>query len=125
LKKGLCLALLALMLAGCVPKGLYNWSSYSKAMNSYYRDPAQQAAYREALQGVIAEEQGQRVPPGIYAELGYLEMAAGNTAEAKRLFQTEKSRWPESAPFMDRMIRKIDDGGAPAVPSAKPAPATS
>ncbi len=112
------------MLAGCAPKGLYNWGSYSQATNKYYRDPAQQAAYREALQGVIAEEQGQRVPPGIYAELGYLEMAAGNTAEAKRLFLAEKARWPESGPFMDRMIRKIDDGAA-AAPSAKTAPATS
>jgi hypothetical protein len=125
LRKGLCLALLALMLAGCGPKGLYNWGSYSQAMNSYYRDPAKQSAYREALQGVIAEEQGQRVPPGIYAELGYLEMAAGNTAEAKRMFGLEKTRWPESAPFMDRMIRKVDEGGTPAAPTVKSPPATS
>jgi hypothetical protein len=125
LRAGLCLALLAIVLAGCGPKGLYHWGSYSSALNSHYRDPAKQAAYREALQEVIAAEQGARVPPGIYAELGYLELASGNTAEAKRLFQQEKARWPESGLFMDRMIRKIDQPDAPATTPAVSPPATA
>ena len=104
---------------------MYHWGSYSSALNSHYRDPAKQAAYREALQEVIAAEQGASVPPGIYAELGYLELASGNTAEAKRLFKQEKARWPESGLFMDRMIRKIDQPDAPATTPAVSPPATA
>ena len=122
----ICIALLAITLAACQPKkGQYDWGGYSSALNNYYRDPAQQGAYREALQQVIASGQNARVPPGIYAELGYLELAAGNNAEAKRLFEREQSAWPESAPFMKRMIGKMEASDAAPSAPVTPAPATA
>lgn len=45
------------------------------------------------------------MPPGIYAEYGYLQLQQGKTASAVELFKQEESHWPESKVFMDRMIK--------------------
>ena len=45
------------------------------------------------------------VPPGIYAEYGYLKLQQGNNALAIDLFKQEEARWPEGKVFMDRMIK--------------------
>ena len=109
---GLCLAA-AVGLTACAPAGQYYWGSYSEALYGYYRDATRLGAYRASLAGIIEEgEPDGRVPPSIYAELGFLELEAGNTAEARRLFEKEKARWPESAVFMDRMITAIDQADA-------------
>ena len=108
MKRIIGLTLLALALAACQPRGLYDWGGYSQALNNYYGDPENLADYRATLVAIIDAGPGKRIPPGIYAELGYLELAAGNSGEAKRLFEREKAAWPESAAFMDRMIRTID-----------------
>jgi hypothetical protein len=119
---------LALMVPACAPTGQYYWGSYSESLYDYYRDATQLGAYRASLVGIIAEgEPTGRVPPSIYAELGFLELEAGNTAEARRLFEKEKTLWPESAVFMDRMITAIDQadsGNDRTAPGAAPATAT-
>jgi hypothetical protein len=46
-----------------------------------------------------------RLAPGLKAELGYLYMQAGAPEKAVALFKREKRAWPESAYFMDVMIR--------------------
>jgi hypothetical protein len=46
-----------------------------------------------------------RLAPGLTAELGYLYMQAGAPDKAIALFKREKRAWPESAYFMDVMIR--------------------
>jgi hypothetical protein len=46
-----------------------------------------------------------RLAPGLTAELGYLYMQAGAPDKAITLFKREKRAWPESAYFMDVMIR--------------------
>lgn len=46
-----------------------------------------------------------RLAPGLGAELGYLYLQAGDPEKAITLFRKEKRRWPESAYFMDLMIR--------------------
>jgi hypothetical protein len=45
------------------------------------------------------------VPPGIYAEYGYLQLQQGKNLTAVDLFKQEESHWPESKVFMDRMIK--------------------
>lgn len=105
--------LAALLLPACAPTGQYYWGSYSASLYDYYRDPTRLNAYRASLVGIIAEgEPTGRVPPSIYAELGFLELEAGNTVEARRLFEKEKAIWPESTVFMDRMILAIDQADA-------------
>ena len=44
------------------------------------------------------------MPPGLYAEYGYEELAHGDVDKAVALFEREKAAWPESAVFMDKAI---------------------
>jgi hypothetical protein len=58
------------------------------------------------------------LPPGFRAHLGYLYLKAGNPGRARELFQAEKVAFPESSPYMDRLLAKLD---APPPPGAVPA----
>ena len=54
------------------------------------------------------ESSSGRVPPGMYANLGYLYLKTGNTKKAKENFIQEKSIYPEATFFMNRMINRIE-----------------
>lgn len=45
------------------------------------------------------------MPPGIYAEYGYLQLQQGRNESAVYLFKQEESHWPESTVFMERMVK--------------------
>ena len=104
-----------LCLASCAPPTQYKWGDYSQSMYDYSRDENQAEQYVAALKAVIKsnEEAGKRVPPGIYAEYGYMLMSVGETTEAVGFFEKEKQLWPESGKFMDTMIKYGTNGGRP------------
>jgi hypothetical protein len=57
------------------------------------------------LREVISEgEISGKVPPGVYAELGYLLYEKGSSVEAIIYFQKEYDKWSESQPLMVKMI---------------------
>lgn len=115
----------AALISGCAPGGLYNYGNYSDQLYEFQRDPTERADYVEELREIIAEGSApgaeKPVPPGIRAELGYMMLETGDTAEAEQLFRAEKQAWPESAMFMDRMIA-VARGEAPMDFTAQPAP---
>lgn len=92
-------------LAGCLPKQRYEWSEYDKKLYSHYKDPAQKEEFVLALKETLddAESDG-RVPPGIFAEYGFVMYEQGNSLEAVKYYQKEADRWPEARPFMTKMI---------------------
>ena len=47
------------------------------------------------------------LPPGHYAYLGYLYFQSGQLDKALTALQTEKTIFPESAIYMDRLIAQI------------------
>ncbi|EWY36026.1 hypothetical protein N825_31890 [Skermanella stibiiresistens SB22] len=113
--------LAAILCVGCAPATKYHWGDYSSSLYDYHRDPTAQAGYRKSLERILASgEPEKRVPPGIYAELGYLKLSSGDTAGAVALFEKEKAVWPESAVMMDKTIlstrankdKTPSDGGA-------------
>lgn len=93
-------------LSGCVQPTMYNWGGYSNSMYAFYREPKTEHAFTTTLSEIITvnEQAGTKVPPGIYAEYGYMLMSAGQSAEAVALFNKEATAWPESKPFMETMI---------------------
>lgn len=117
--------LAAALVSGCAPGTLYNYGDYSDQLYEFQRDPTERADYVAELREIIADgsEPGakQPVPPGIRAELGYMMLETGDTAEAEQLFRAEKQAWPESALFMDRMIA-VARGEAPMDFTAQPTP---
>jgi len=100
--------ILVVALAGCVTNHQrYDWGSYDPSLYAYYKDPTKAAALAESLAAVIstADSNHGLVPPGIYAEYGYLQLQAGKNLAAVDLFKQEEAHWPESKVFMDRMIK--------------------
>lgn len=94
---------------GCASRTLYHWGGYDNYLYSYYKNPAEREQFVEEVVVIIhdAEKSG-RIPPGLYAEYGYLLYESGNYPEAVIYFKKEQDLWPESRFFMDKMIRNAN-----------------
>ncbi|WP_324170873.1 DUF4810 domain-containing protein [Sulfurimonas sp.] len=102
------------IISGCgQPKPLYTYGNYS---SSYYESKKDvdtdtalelQKSIEYAIENANESRSG-RVAPGMYANLGYIYLKGGKTDKAIENFNKEKSIYPESAHFMDRMIKKIE-----------------
>ncbi len=97
-------------LTACAPPKLYNWGNYEQGLYNSYKDPNQTEALRISLeeQVVAVEANGQKMAPGLYAELGTLYLQAGSTDKAKMYYEKEKNTWPESATLMSALINNMD-----------------
>lgn len=94
--------------AGCATNTeKYHWGEYDSSLYAYYKDPSKVAELSAALEAVVkdAEQTKSVVPPGVYAEFGFLLLQQNRFREAIGFFEQEKSRWPESTVFMNRMIQ--------------------
>jgi hypothetical protein len=115
MKKALFLSLsvMALLISGCSgKKPMYEYSNYSE---SYYQlkqtgDAESTAKWKTSLEDSIEKSNALaiRVPPGIYANLGYLYLKVSDTQKAISFFKMEKALYPESGVFMDNLIKKAE-----------------
>jgi hypothetical protein len=108
------LALAAFALVGCqtAQPSLYHWDSYESQVKAHFKgeSPDQQiAAMEKQLQTVSAL--GKQVPPGFHAHLGMLYSIAGKPGEVAAQFQEEKRLFPESEPYMNRLLETMSKGG--------------
>jgi hypothetical protein len=82
---------------------------YSQTLYALEKDKSEEALlkHKQELEAIISESQTRDlpVPPGIYAELGYLRLKENRSQEAIQLFETESKLYPESKPFMERLIQ--------------------
>ncbi len=105
------------VLGACAqPPTLYNWKSYQPEVYAYLKeDGADYAAQAQVLEQNIetARSANQSLPPGFHAHLGMLYLKLGNGEKAVEQLQSEKLAFPESAPFMDFLLRNAK------TPSAK------
>jgi hypothetical protein len=53
------------------------------------------------------------LPPGFRAHLGMLHLATGNAGGARQMWQAEKLAFPESASYMDTLLKRLDAPAAP------------
>jgi hypothetical protein len=98
------LAFVPFFLFGCATSK-YHWGNYEDSLYKHYKNPADQEKYAAALASVIEDgEQSGTVPPGIYAEYGYVFYSIGRNADSISYFEKEKKAWPESTLLMDKMI---------------------
>ena len=110
MSKSLLLLIPALLVAGCATREpqLYRWGAFPTAQYRYLLHDGmpvdEQITTLEALSERAAAEHAE-LPPGFRAHLGMLYMDAGNPARARDLWQAEKATFPESAPFIDRLLR--------------------
>lgn len=107
--------LLAATLTGCVapqPK-LYAWGTYQDQVHSYLTSPdgdvVAQAAELERLQEEAKATNGV-MPPGFHAHIGLLYASMGRVDQAATAFNAEKAQYPESAAYMDFLLRNKSKG---------------
>lgn len=99
-----------LLFTGCAPTtpSLYQWTAYQPEVYAYFKgkdSPQQQIdALEKALQEIQAK--GHVPPPGFHAQLGMLYASVGNDRESQQEFAAEEKQFPESAPFMDFLMKK-------------------
>ncbi len=99
----------SIFFAGCTSQKMYYFGNYSQTLYSFEKNQTKEALinHQQELEKVISESEVRNllVPPGIYAELGYINLKANNSQEAIRLFQAESQLYPESKHLMDRLIQ--------------------
>lgn len=87
---------------------MYYFGNYSESLYQYEKNQTQASLLNHTteLQRIIKKSKrlDLPVPPGIYAELGYIKLKANKKEEAIFFFSAEAALYPESKLFMDRLI---------------------
>jgi hypothetical protein len=100
-------------LAGCAPqpKPLYQWGSYQPEVYEYFKgEPkdVQVAKLEEDLQKIRSTNANP--PPGYHAQLGLLYGSLGKDDQMVQELRTEKALFPESATYMDFLLKNAQAG---------------
>jgi len=97
------------MLTACkTTEPLYYHGNYNTAVYAYFKgDDTSIEQQIESLQQTIqaAEAAGKSIAPGIHAHLGMLYFESGNTALGTQHFEQEKTLFPESAKYLDFLMK--------------------
>ena len=102
----LLLGTILMVTSGCTVQRGYAWGSYEQNLYDHYRDPSKASEFSEKMfRDLTDAEASKRVPPGVYAEYGYLMLEAGKPRKAAYYFNKEKTLWPESSRFMDTLTQ--------------------
>jgi hypothetical protein len=104
------MALLSLcLLAACAqaPKTLYQWEGYQPQVYEHFKGQGPQQQITELEKGLerIAAK-GNVPPPGYRAHLGMLYAETGRDDLAVQQLQAEKAAFPESAAYIDFLLKK-------------------
>lgn len=116
------------LLVGCAarPVPLYMWESFPHQQYDVLlragASPEEQIHAMEEHSNK-ARARNAALPPGFRAHLGMLELNVGNARRARELFESEKAAFPESAPYMDRLLARLGAPAQAAQPSATDHPA--
>lgn len=120
-RPALALAGVLLLTACAAPnKPLYLWETFPRQQYEVLkRSGADANAQIQALQAHAekARAANAALPPGFRAHLGMLQLSVGAADQARASWQAEKAASPESTPYMDQLLKRLD--GPAAAPVAK------
>ena len=102
------IVLSAIFLLGCAaPQKMYYWGDYSNTLYQSKKHPSEQTSlgHQQALENISAEsgKNNLPIPPGVYAELGYIYFRQNKKDLAIQNFKMEKQLYPEATILMDRL----------------------
>jgi hypothetical protein len=107
-------ALILIALTGCASstKPLYQWGSYQRQVYEYMKgdgtSPSEQLGILMA-QAEKARASQEALPPGFRAHLGLVQLKLGQDEEARGLFEAEKTAFPESATYMNFLLKRMTE----------------
>lgn len=113
IKKILLMGICVLALASCdTPKRLYSWYDYENITYQYSkkRTPELEAKVLQQYQKMIENQSNTRgvVPPGLYAEYGYLLYKTGKKEEGISFLKQEIQLYPESEKYISRIVKQLE-----------------
>jgi hypothetical protein len=110
-----CTAVLVTGCANRAPPPLYLWEAFPRQQYDTLLangTPTQDQILALQAHAEKARANNAALPPGFRAHLGMLQLAAGNVDEARALWLAEKASFPESAPYMDQLLKRLDGSAA-------------
>lgn len=115
--KHIIIAAAAVMaLASCgstaeAPKPLYSWGNYEDVTYQYKKKNTDQQRTKllEEYSRLIANQTASRgtVPPGLYAEYGYLLYQGGDRDKGIEYLNKEIALYPESEAYISRILKQL------------------
>ncbi|MFD0976281.1 DUF4810 domain-containing protein [Salinimicrobium gaetbulicola] len=110
MKKIILILTVAILAVSCTaPKQLYSWEKYEDASYNYIKksDEESLTTLLENYKKIISEQTGTRkaVPPGIYADYGFILLQKGEVAQGKDMLAKEIELYPESKIFIERILK--------------------
>lgn len=102
-----------LVLSSCsTTQPLYSWYGYENATYQYNKEPTEELQVKmlEQYKKLTDKQKGTRgvVPPGLYAEYGYLLVKAGKKEEGLSFLKKEVALYPESDKYISRIIKQLE-----------------
>jgi len=102
--------LLALSLAACATpqKPLYQWASYQGSMYQYFKNSGSNTGEQiNMLEAQLRKNKlaGEATPPGLHGHLALLYTKMGNDIAAREHLQAERALFPESAAYIDFLLK--------------------
>lgn len=102
--------ILIIALSGCASqKSLYYWGDYQEQVYDQLKGKTSPEQQLTVLEKNVQEARakGAALPPGYHAHLGMLYAEIGKGDQVRQQLETEKTLFPESATFMDFLMRKF------------------
>lgn len=92
-------------------ESIYYWDSHYS--QSLYQTLIQEGDPQEQLNSLeqMASAGKDRIPPGLYAQIGLLYNQLGNVAKAKEAFTQELQLFPESKQYLQFLLTQGVKGG--------------
>ena len=113
MKKVVIISLSLFFLSSCVSqKPLYTYGKYESASYNYLKNSDEKSTQEllATYKSIIQKQDGTRgvVPPGIYADYGFMLLKANKTKEGKEMLLKEVALYPESKVFVDRILKMLE-----------------
>lgn len=91
---------------------LYSWYNYEDITYQYSKKSTDELQVKvlEQYKKLTDNQKGVRgvVPPGLYAEYGFLLYKTGREAEGLEFLKKEISLYPESETYISRIIKQLE-----------------
>jgi hypothetical protein len=99
--------IIATGLSGCTPS-IYSWGGFEQGLYERYVNEQLPQADAYLLQTISDAEQNHlKVPPGAYADYGFVLFKRGDRDGAAAYFEREKQAFPESSALMSKLIERV------------------
>lgn len=109
-----CVTALALF-HGCTPTTQFYWGDYSSTLYAYKKTPDDKSLmeHKKSLNDIIMVSAKRKipVPPGVYAELGFLLIKEDKVQDGMAYLEKEIQLYPESQEFITKIRSKLQTGG--------------